>query len=94
MNLGNYGTFAGDRSIVFDVSVASAAPMSYSDFDGTEAAFLESLDGTELFFVDRSTGSFVNTSGGGAAITVTVVPEPSSISLLGLSGLLLLRRRR
>lgn len=68
-------------------------PFVISDRDVTLDAVL--ADGS-AFDLDLNT-TFTGTDdliGFGAVITVTLVPEPNSLALLGLGGLLLARRRR
>ena len=72
-------------------------PFTISDRDVTLSGTLE--DGSLFSFgLNTSFNSFFNTSEDffdlGATLTVTLVPEPGSLALLGLGGLTMLRRRR
>ena len=55
-------------------------------------------DGSDINFTLNSTralnDNFSNLFEAGSTVTVTVIPEPTSLALLGLGGLLLARRRR
>lgn len=77
------------------VSVINSAPVSYAGFLAGDRAFIESLDGSPLFFQYwDGGGSFVNF--GTSAGQIIVIPEPSSSSallLLGACGLMRRRRR-
>ena len=68
-------------------------PFAISDRDVTLSGTLE--DGSLFSFgLDSSfdnSGDFFDL---GATLTVTLVPEPGSLALLGLGGLTMLRRRR
>ena len=60
---------------------------------GTYHIFLDPTDGTTLF-VSGDTGEPIPVNVTGDIGTVTITPEPASLSLLGIAGLLALRRRR
>lgn len=85
-------------SFSLNASVADGTPKSYADFDPTQTAFLESLDGVNLILVRTGDNSPTNTeigiAGGGPAATISVIPEPSSLILGAIGSLALLRRRR
>jgi hypothetical protein len=59
---------------------------------GTYRITLDQTPGTTLF-VSGDTGEAINVDSTDPG-TVTVVPEPASLSLLGIAGILALRRRR
>lgn len=81
---------ASGGDVVLDVVVLDFAFSGISDGDQFMINFdAESTNDTALF---EYTGSFhMPTWDGG---TITVVPEPTSIALLGIGGLLALRRKR
>ncbi len=76
-------------------ALAFNEPFTITDRDVTLSGTL--ADGS-LFSIDLTqngpfsfSGDFVNSD---ATLTVTLIPEPTSLALLGLSGLAMLRRRR
>lgn len=99
----NYGVFSGsgvtDSGIGFStsfktISVTRTSATQYTmDIDGTAFTSLTLSGGTGI----NEIRVFNDTSGSGNDIlfnNLTVVPEPSSVALLGLGGLALIMRRR
>jgi hypothetical protein len=73
------------------VTPFTSASNSYAGFNVSMRTFIESLDGTPLYFQYWDGGPFVNI--GPSAGQIVVIPEPSSALLL-LGGCALMRRRR
>jgi len=77
---GTTGTFALSSSVGTDFN-----------FDFTTAGVSDVAAGTDI------TWGFPSSAGGGErmeSFTITVIPEPSSLALIGIGGLLIARRRR
>ena len=66
---------------------------SYAEYPESSMAFLESLNGTQLYFQDERGGAGVFNIGSPAA-QVVVIPEPATAALLALGAISLCRRRR
>lgn len=88
------GGFPGDETATVSLTITGdGQTYSYASSLPGEQAFLESLDGTDLYFQDFQ-GGLGTFNIGSAAGQIVVVPEPSTV-LLGLAApLALLRRRR
>lgn len=84
----NSNTLSG---IIFDFSADTSA---FSGIDITNVNELPNFDtGTLEFVFNANTANQINVIADVNFNTVNVVPEPSSMTLLGLGGTLLLRRR-
>ena len=93
------GGLVGDQ----DLSIASFAPAtvddSGTDLLGTLTIDSSTLSNGEQFTIDFTGTVFSDTSGFDVEslpdpVLVTIIPEPTSLALIGLGGLLLVRRRR
>lgn len=90
----NFGGGFGSGPIIASVSVNGDGEVySYADYTDDSKAFLESLNGTQLYFQDERGGAGVFNIGGPAA-EIVVIPEPASAALLALGAISLFRRRR
>lgn len=85
--------FPGDETATVSLTITgNGQTYSYASSLANEQAFLESLDGADLYF--QSYTGPVPLNLGSAAGEIVVVPEPSSALLALAAPLALLRRRR
>lgn len=98
----NGGTFDTERSINRQNTTSN-----FVDFQSTGASFtagfgnsfgniglVESQIGTDTFFRSSNALDLAAVDNGNGTFTVSVIPEPSTLSLAGLAALCFLRRRR
>lgn len=88
------GGLPGDGPATVSMTITGdGQSYSYAGFLPNNMAYLESLDGTDLFFQNNQGGlGVVNI--GSAAGEIVVIPEPSSALLLLAAPLVILRRKR
>lgn len=89
----NFGPVPGGPASVSVTISGDGQAHSYAGLAAEVVDYLESLNGTQLYFQDDQGGAGVFNIGGPAAQMV-VVPEPSSALLLLAAPFLTLRRRR
>lgn len=89
----NSGDVPGGPASVSVTISGDGQAYSYAGLVAGAMAYLESLDGTQLYFQDDQGGAGVFNIGGPAG-QIVVVPEPSSALLLLAAPFLALRRRR
>ncbi|MCW1917061.1 hypothetical protein OJ996_25960 [Luteolibacter sp. GHJ8] len=91
--LTNTGSFSGGPLSASLTISGDGVARSYAGLTASSLEFLESLDGTALYFQDDYGGAGIFNLGGPAG-QIVVVPETSSILLLLIAPLLTMRRKR
>ncbi|MFA9480339.1 PEP-CTERM sorting domain-containing protein [Phycisphaerales bacterium AB-hyl4] len=94
VDAGTYTTFSSVERLVSGFSFGDYALLGLLHTDGSGRTVLVDHNGSILSTVASSTGDASAAYVIGAGTSYTVIPEPGSMTLLGLGGVLILFRRR